>query len=155
MKVTIVAVDLRNPAWATEAADDYLSRFPRDWKVELKTVKEEPRRGQTKEKLMEAEAERIRKALPKDAVLICMDERGRDFTTAAFAKQFQSWQDAGESVAFVIGGTDGIDAQLKKESRFMLRLSSMTLPHAMARVMLCEQIYRAWSILNNHPYHRV
>ena len=117
MKITIVAVDLRSPAWAFTAVEDYLTRFPRDWKVELKTVKEEPRHGQSKSDLMAAEADR-------------------------------------ESVAFVIGGTDGIDPALKQESRMMIRLSSMTLPHALARVILSEQIYRAWSILNNHPYHR-
>ncbi len=154
MKVTLIVVDIRSPGWATEASQDYLSRFPRDWKVELKAVKEEPRRGQTREKLMAAEAERIRKAIPKGAVLVTLDEHGKDLTTMAFAKQLDAWQSAGESVAFVIGGTDGIDPELKKESRLMIRISSMTLPHALAKVLLCEQLYRAWSILNNHPYHR-
>ena len=83
-----------------------------------------------------------------------LDEHGKDLTTMAFAKQLDAWQSAGESVAFVIGGTDGIDPELKKESRLMIRISSMTLPHALAKVLLCEQLYRAWSILNNHPYHR-
>ena len=154
MKITIVAVDLRSPAWASTAVEDYLTRFPRDWKVELKTVKEEPRHGQSKSDLMAAEADRIRKAIPKGSLLVTLDERGKDLTTVEFAKKLSAWQDSGESVAFVIGGTDGIDPALKQESRMMIRLSSMTLPHAIARVILSEQIYRAWSILNNHPYHR-
>ena len=154
VKITIVAVDLRSPAWASTAVEDYLTRFPRDWKVELKTVKEEPRHGQSKSDLMAAEADRIRKAIPKGSLLVTLDERGKDLTTVEFAKKLSAWQDSGESVAFVIGGTDGIDPALKQESRMMIRLSSMTLPHALARVILSEQIYRAWSILNNHPYHR-
>lgn len=154
MKITLVTVDLRCPGWAAEACDDYLSRFPRDWKVEAKAVREEPRRGQPKEKLMAAEAERIRKALPKGAVLVTLDEHGRDLTTMQFARQLDAWQSEGSPVAFVIGGTDGIDPALKKESRLMIRISSMTLPHALAKVLLCEQLYRAWSVLNNHPYHR-
>ena len=154
MKITIVAVDLRSPGWATEAVSDYLGRFPRDGKVALKTVKAEPRRGQPKEKLMAAEAERIRKSIPKGSLLVTLDEHGRDLTTVEFARQLSAWERGGDSVAFVIGGTDGIDPDLKRESRMMIRLSSMTLPHALARVMLSEQIYRAWSVLNGHPYHR-
>lgn len=154
MKITIIAVDLRSPGWAAEAVSDYLGRFPRDWKVELKTVKEEPRRGHPKEKLMAAEAERIRKSIPKGSLLVTLDEHGRDLTTVEFARQLSAWERGGDSVTFVIGGTDGIDPDLKRESRMMIRLSSMTLPHALARVMLSEQIYRAWSVLNGHPYHR-
>ncbi len=154
MKISIIAVDLRSPSWASEAVEDYLQRFPRDWKVELKAVREEPRKGQSKEKLMAAEAERIRKALPKGSALISLDERGKDLTTMDFANLLDQWKNRGEEIAFVIGGTDGIDPGLKKDSRMLIRLSSMTLPHALARVILCEQIYRAWSILNNHPYHR-
>ncbi|MCG5030343.1 23S rRNA (pseudouridine(1915)-N(3))-methyltransferase RlmH [Mesosutterella sp. OilRF-GAM-744-9] len=154
MKLCIVAVDLRSPAWSSQACEDYAKRFPRDWKVELRTVREEPRRGQPREKLMAAEAERIRRAVPKNSILIALDERGRDLTTMQFAAELRRWQEEGESPAFIIGGTDGIDAALKKDCRMLIRLSSMTLPHALARVVLFEQLYRAWSILNNHPYHR-
>ena len=87
-------------------------------------------------------------------LIIAMDERGKDLTTEQFAQKVRAWRDAGESLCFIIGGADGLDPQLKSEARMMLRLSSMTLPHAMARVMLAEQIYRAFSILTNHPYHR-
>ena len=147
-------LNTRSPAWASQAADDYLSRFPRDWKVELRAVREEPRRGQSKDKLMAAEADRIRKVLPKGSILVVLDEHGKDLTTVEFSRQLDQWKNHGEEVAFVIGGTDGIAPDLKAEARMMIRLSSMTLPHALARVLLCEQIYRAWSILNNHPYHR-
>lgn len=140
MKISVVAVGLKMPKWADEACEDYLHRFPSDWKLELKTVK--------------AEAERIRAALPKDAIKVIMDERGADPTSTKLAQQINRWGDQGRPIAFIIGGADGIDPGLKAEADFTLRLSSLTLPHAMARVLLLEQIYRSWSLLHNHPYHR-
>lgn len=154
MKITIVAVGIKQPEWADSAIADYLNRFPKDWQVSVKAVKPELRAGQSKEKIMQIEAERIRAAIPEHSLIIAMDERGRDFTTMEFSKKISSWRDSGDCLAFIIGGADGLDAQLKKDASMMLRLSSMTLPHAMARVMLVEQIYRAFSILTNHPYHR-
>lgn len=155
MHITVVAVGLRQPAWADEAVKDYLGRFPKDFTVVVKEVKAEPRAGQPTAKLMQLEAERIRKAIPAGDIVVAMDEHGRDFTTMDFAKKVDGWKNEGCGVTFLIGGADGLDPELKKGCRMMLRLSSMTLPHAFARVMLVEQIYRAWSILNNHPYHRV
>ena len=155
MHITVVAVGLRQPAWADEAVRDYLGRFPKDFTVVVKEVKAEPRAGQPAAKLMQLEAERIRKAIPAGDIVVAMDEHGRDFTTMDFAKKVDGWKNEGCGVTFLIGCADGLDPELKKGCRMMLRLSSMTLPHAFARVMLVEQIYRAWSILNNHPYHRV
>ena len=154
MRITIVAVGLRQPAWADEAVKDYLSRFPRDFAVAVKEVRAETRSGQPAAKLMAAEAERISKAIPAGDIVVALDEHGRDLTTMDFAKKIESWQNEGVGVSFVIGGADGLDAEIKKSARLMMRISSMTLPHAFARVLLCEQIYRAWSILHNHPYHR-
>ncbi len=154
MHITVVAVGLRQPGWADEAVKDYLGRFPKDFTVTVKEVKAEPRAGQPAAKLMELEAERIRKAIPAGDIVVAMDERGRDFTTMDFAKKVEGWKNEGCGVTFLLGGADGLDPDLKKGCRMMLRLSSMTLPHAFARVMLVEQIYRVWSILNNHPYHR-
>ena len=155
MHITVVAVGLRQPAWADEAVRDYLGRFPKDFTVVVKEVKAEPRAGQPAAKLLQLAAERIRKAIPAGDIVVAMDEHGRDFTTMDFAKKVDGWKNEGCGVTFLIGGADGLDPELKKGCRMMLRLSSMTLPHAFARVMLVEQIYRAWSILNNHPYHRV
>lgn len=155
MKICIVAVGLKQPQWANEAVSDYLSRFPADWKVELKVVKAEDRTSKKPiPKVMELEAQRIRSALPKDAFLIILDERGKDFTSVAFAKQLVNWETTGRVPTFVIGGADGIDPGLKSEAMATVRLSAFTLPHAFVRVMLAEQLYRAWSLLHNHPYHR-
>ncbi len=154
MKITVVAVGLRQPAWADTAIDDYLGRFPKDWNVTVKAVKPELRAGQSTSKIMQLEAERIRAAIPEHSLVVAMDEHGKDLTTMDFSKKIRQWRDSGESVAFIIGGADGLDPEIKAKAHMLMRLSSMTLPHAMARVLLVEQIYRAFSILTNHPYHR-
>jgi len=155
MKIRIVAIGQRQPSWADAAVDDYLSRFPSDYKVELKALKAEARSGQgDPARIRAAEAARIHAAVPAGCALVALDEHGKDWTTRQLADQLERWRDAGESVAFVIGGPDGLDEQLRRDARLQLRLSSMTLPHALARVVLAEQLYRAWSILANHPYHR-
>lgn len=105
-------------------------------------------------KLLEAEAGRVRGALPRGARLVALDERGRDLTSAQFAAQLRTWADERAPTAFVIGGPDGLEARLKEEATLQLRLSAFTLPHALAQVLLCEQLYRAASLLAGHPYHR-
>ena len=154
MRITIIAVGLRQPAWADAAVKDYLARFPAEFKVDPKQVKAETRNGIPVARLLSAEAARIRAAVPSGAVLVALDERGKDWSTQQLADHLQQWRDAAEDVAFVIGGADGLDAGLKRDARMLLRLSSMTLPHALARVVLAEQLYRAWSMLAGHPYHR-
>ena len=154
MKITIVAVGLRQPSWADSAVIDYLGRFPKDWSVTVKAVKPEQRAGQSTANIMRIEAERIRAAIPHNSLIIAMDERGKDLNTMDLAKKIQTWRNTGESLCFLIGGADGLDPELKAQAQMLLRLSSMTLPHAMARVLLAEQIYRAFSILTNGPCHR-
>lgn len=156
MKISIVAIGQRLPTWAGAAVKDYLKRLPADFKVELKELKAEPRSSNSTDasRVLTAEALRIRAAVPPAALTVALDERGRDWTTAHLAEQLGHWRDDAQAVAFVIGGADGLDATLKREASYELRLSSMTLPHALARVMLVEQIYRAWTLLTRHPYHR-
>jgi len=103
---------------------------------------------------MQLEAQRIGAALPASAHLIVLDERGKDLTTRQLAQQLEQWQQSGQDIALVIGGADGIAPALKQRAALMLRVSSLTLPHGMVRVLLAEQLYRAVSILKNHPYHR-
>src|SRR5262245_16837473 len=156
MRITVVAVGQRPPEWAARAVADYLDRLPADFKVEISEIKAEPRTGQTAApaRAMAAEAQRIRAALPSGALVVALDERGENWTTEKFASMLQRWRDTAESVAFVIGGPDGLDPSVTTSARVRLQLSSMTLPHALVRVLLVEQIYRAWSILARHPYHR-
>lgn len=154
MRLLIVAVGLRVPDWAQTAWDDYAKRFPHEIKVELKAVKTEPRGSKTLETLYAAERSRIEAVIPKGTRIVVLDERGSNLTTMALATRLKDWQLGGGDVALVIGGPDGIDPAFKQAAHERIRLSDMTLPHAFARVLLIEQLYRAWSINANHPYHR-
>lgn len=154
MRICIAAVGQRMPAWADEAVREFVGRMPRDFPIELREVKPEPRKGQTPARARAQEAARLQAVLPADCFVVAMDENGKDWTSAQFAAALSSWRDSGRLPAFVLGGADGLDPQFKQRAALSLRLSSMTLPHALARVVLVEQIYRAWSILSAHPYHR-
>jgi 23S rRNA (pseudouridine1915-N3)-methyltransferase len=154
MRLTIVAVGQKVPDWAQTAYDDYAKRFPPELKVELKAVKTEPRASKTLETLLLAERSRIEAAIAKGVRVVALDERGSAVTTVALADRLKSWQLSGDDVSIVIGGPDGLDGDFKKSAHERLRLSDLTLPHAMVRVLLIEQLYRAWSITINHPYHR-
>lgn len=155
MKLIIVAVGNRMPSWVQEAFADYAKRLPADTALELREVKPEARTtGKTPAQMMALEARRIEGALPSGCLRIALDERGRDLTTMALSGWMDEWRGDGRDVAFIIGGADGLDADLKSSCDRLMRLSSLTLPHAMVRVLLAEQLYRAWAILHNHPYHR-
>ena len=154
MRLTIVAVGQKVPDWAQTAYDDYAKRFPPELKVELKAVKTEPRASKTLDTLLAAERTRIEGAIGKNCHIVALDERGTAVTTVALAERLKTWQLSGDDVAIVIGGPDGLDAGFKQSAHERLRLSDLTLPHAMVRVLLIEQLYRAWSITINHPYHR-
>lgn len=154
MKLLIVAVGQRVPDWAQTAYDDYAKRFPPELKVELKAVKTEPRGSKTLETLLAAERDRIQAALPKGCRVVVLDERGAALSTLALAQQLKQWQLASDDVALVIGGPDGLEPGFRASAHQRIRLSDLTLPHAMVRVLLIEQLYRAWSVNANHPYHR-
>lgn len=154
MRLTIVAVGQKVPDWAQTAYDDYAKRFPPELKVELKAVKTEPRASKTLDTLLAAERQRIEAVIPKGTRIVALDERGTAVTTVALSARLTSWQLGGGDVAIVIGGPDGLDPGFKQAAHERLRLSDLTLPHAMVRVLLIEQLYRAWSITVNHPYHR-
>jgi 23S rRNA (pseudouridine1915-N3)-methyltransferase len=154
VKLLIVAVGQRVPDWAQTAWDDYAKRFPHEIKVELKAVKTEPRSSKTLETIYAAERSRIEAVIPKGCRVVVLDERGTALNTIALASRLKDWQLGGGDVALVIGGPDGTDPALRQAAHERIRLSDMTLPHAFARVLLIEQLYRAWSINANHPYHR-
>jgi len=154
VRLVIVAVGQRVPDWAQTAWDDYAKRFPHEIKIELKAVKTEPRGSKTLDTLYAAERSRIEAAIPKGARIVVLDERGTTLNTQALATRLTDWQLSGGDVALVIGGPDGIEPAFRQAAHERIRLSDLTLPHAFARVLLIEQLYRAWSINANHPYHR-
>jgi len=151
----VVAVGTRMPAWVQAAWDDYARRLPPDCALELREIKPESRTGgKTPEQMMALEARRMEIVLPPGTRRIALDERGRDLTTRQLSEQLTQWRGEGRNVALLIGGPDGLDATLKSRCDGLLRLSSLTLPHPMVRVLLAEQLYRAWTIMSGHPYHR-
>jgi len=155
MKLWLVAVGHKMPAWITSGFTEYAKRMVREAQIELIEVKPEPRTtGKSVAQMMEAEAQRILTALPKDVLRIALDERGVHFSSKQLAQQMQSWMGDGRDVAFIIGGSDGLHESIKNSAQQLLALSIMTLPHGLVRVLLAEQLYRAYSLLHNHPYHR-
>jgi 23S rRNA (pseudouridine1915-N3)-methyltransferase len=154
MKLRVVAVGQRQPAWAQTAYAEFEKRFPPELRLELQAVKAEARGGKTAEQLMAAEATRLEAALPRGVRRVVLDEHGARVTTLQLAERMKAWMHDGRDVAFVIGGPDGLDATLKASADETMRLSDLTLPHAFVRVLLAEALYRAWTVMVNHPYHR-
>ena len=155
MKLWVVAVGQRQPAWADAAWADFAKRLPADMRLELKALKAEPRStGKTAAQLMAAEATRFEATLPKGVRRVVLDEHGTRHTTPSLAQRITAWRADGRDCALLIGGPDGLDASLKASADETLRLSDLTLPHAFVRVLLAEALYRAWSVLEGHPYHR-
>ena len=154
MKLVLAAVGQRQPAWADTAYEDFAKRFPPEMRLALKAVKAEPRGAKTAEQLMAAEAARLESAAPKGARRVVLDERGERMSTGQLAQRLQAWQRDGRDVVIFIGGPDGLHAELKATADETLRLSDLTLPHAFVRVLLAEALYRAWTVMVNHPYHR-
>lgn len=154
MRLWLVAVGHRPPAWADSAYADFAKRFPPEMRLELKAVKAEPRGQRPAAQLMAAEAARIEGALPRGVHRVVLDERGERVTTVQLAARLTAWQQGGRDVALIVGGPDGLDPALKATADEALRLSDLTLPHAFVRVLLAEALYRAWTVVANHPYHR-
>ena len=154
MKLAILAVGHRQPAWVNDGCAEYLKRMPRELPASVSEIKPEQRGSKTREQLLVAEKSRIRDALPGSCQLVVLDEKGDDRTTLKLARRLEVWMQDGRDVALLIGGADGLDEEFKQQADDRLRLSSLTLPHGMARLLLCEQLYRAVSVLKNHPYHR-
>ncbi|WP_319242335.1 23S rRNA (pseudouridine(1915)-N(3))-methyltransferase RlmH [uncultured Propionivibrio sp.] len=154
MRLSIFAVGHRMPDWLADGCAEYVKRMPRELPLAVVEIKPEPRGSKTREQLLAAEKVRLQQALQGYSRIVVLDERGEDLTTVKLAQKLEGWMREGGDTAFIIGGADGIDAEIKQRSDAMIRLSSLTLPHAMARLVLCEQLYRAHSVVRNHPYHR-
>ena len=143
------------PSWISEGFNEYSKRMPREAKIELLEIKPESRTsGKTIEQIMQAEAQRILNALPSGCLRVALDERGATPTTKQLAAQMENWMRDGNDVAFIIGGAEGLHSSVKQAAQHLMALSALTLPHAFVRVLLAEQLYRAYSLMHNHPYHR-
>lgn len=154
MKLYLVAVGDKLPGWAEAAVAEYVKRMPREARIEVVPVRPEKRAGQSAERIKALEAARILEKCPASARLVALDEHGKQSSTRELAQSLESWLQSGRDTALVIGGADGLAPEILARAEATLALSRLTLPHALARVMLAEQLYRAWTLLANHPYHR-
>jgi 23S rRNA (pseudouridine1915-N3)-methyltransferase len=154
MKLRIISVGHKMPSWVEAACAEYTKRMPRELQIDIIEIKPDKRAdGKNSIVVQEAEAKRILEATGKDYLIAC-DEHGQEVTTLQLAEKMQHWQGLGRDVSIVIGGADGLHDSLKQRADWLWGLSKLTLPHAFVRVLLCEQLYRAHSVLINHPYHR-
>ena len=141
------------PAWVNAGFAEYADRMPREARIELIALKPAAR-GAPLQRMLDAEGKRILAALPADCIRVVLDERGTVLSTMDLARRVARWRESGRDVAFVVGGADGLAESVRKAANLVWSLSPLTLPHGLARVALAEQLYRAVSILHNHPYHR-
>ncbi|MDO9206204.1 23S rRNA (pseudouridine(1915)-N(3))-methyltransferase RlmH [Methylotenera sp.] len=154
MKLRIISVGNKMPSWVETACAEYTKRMPREANVEIVDIKPEKRAaGNSTDNIQLIEAKRILEAVGKD-FCIALDERGQEVTTLQLADKFKDWQISGRDVSLIIGGADGLHSSVKQKADWLWGLSKLTLPHAMVRVLLAEQLYRAHSVITNHPYHR-
>jgi 23S rRNA (pseudouridine1915-N3)-methyltransferase len=155
MKVRLLTVSHKQPTWVLEGCADYQRRLPREWGFQLVEVKPEARTaGVTRERVHAAEARRVREALPKGALVVAFDERGESWSTMELGRRLQRWQQEGRDVAFVVGGADGLAPAFLAAAELRVSLSALTMPHGLVRILVVEQLYRAASLLQGHPYHK-
>jgi 23S rRNA (pseudouridine1915-N3)-methyltransferase len=155
MRVTILSVGHKMPAWIQEGFGEYVRRMPPEIRVELTELKPEERgAGRSVEKAKVLEGERVMAALPAGATLLALDERGKPVSTQGLSVMLAEWMRDGSHPVFAIGGADGHGPDVRERADKLVSLSTLTLPHGLVRVLLAEQLYRAWSILARHPYHR-
>jgi len=155
MRLRVIAVGERVPAWIDAGIAEYRSRLPRAFQLDITTVRASPRtQGKPTPVLLEAEATRLQAAVPDGYVRVALDEHGRSLDTRALAAAIARWRSEAPGIAFWIGGADGLAPGLRTRASMTLSLSALTLPHALARLVLVEQIYRCVSLIENHPYHR-
>lgn len=154
MKLRIISVGHKMPDWVELGCAEYLKRMPREMTVEIVEIKPNKRvSGKNAVQVQEAESKRIIEAAGRD-YLIALDEHGQEVTTLQLAERMKNWLGGGRDVSLVIGGADGLHTDVKTRADWLWSLSKLTLPHGMLRVLLAEQLYRAHSVINNHPYHR-
>jgi 23S rRNA (pseudouridine1915-N3)-methyltransferase len=144
----------RQPAWVDDAVASYTVRFPPQWRFRLDSVPAARRSGKQPAAAMREEGRAILAKIASGERVVLLDERGQQLTSTELASRMESWQADGSDLCFVIGGPDGVADDCRARADFTWSLSRLTLPHGMARVIVAEQLYRAWSLASGHPYHR-
>lgn len=155
MVIHFIVIGQKMPKWVQTGYQEYAKRLPKACELRLIELPM-AQRGKTGsvDKYKQEEAKRILAAIPKQALIVCLDEQGKQTTTLEFAKKLDDWLGSGQDVALIVGGPDGLASDLLAQAQWKWGLSKLTLPHPMVRILVAEQVYRAWSVLQNHPYHR-
>lgn len=155
MHIRLLAVGDRQPAWVDEAFDNYSGRLPREWNFRIDRIATARRsKNNTSKNAMVVEADALLARIKDDEQVVLLDQRGSQLTSQALATRLSDWQADGRDLSFVIGGPDGVAEACRKRADVIWSLSDLTLPHGLARILFAEQMYRAWSLQNGHPYHR-
>ena len=155
MRIKLLAVGTRMPGWVETGVAEYRKRLPAEFSLEIQEIAL-AKRGKNADirRARQQEGEALLKAVPRDDLIVALDVTGRALSTEKLADTLGGWHDEGHNLSLLVGGPDGLDSSCLEQARQRWSLSAMTLPHPLVRVMLAEQIYRAWSILQGHPYHR-
>ena len=155
MRISIITIGTKMPSWVSQGVEEYSRRMPRELKVEWKELPLAPRgKSGNSQQLKDKEGEQILRAIPSGDRVIALDVRGKSLSTGKLAEQLSGWQMSGDNYSLLIGGPDGLSAGCLERAERRWSLSELTLPHPLVRVLLAEQLYRAWTITVNHPYHR-
>ena len=155
MQIDLLAVGKKMPAWIETGFKEYTKRLPKNINFKLVEINPSIRgKNNSAENYKLKEEENINSSLAPNSLIIALDERGKTISSQLLAKKLQRWNDESQHISLIIGGADGLSNNIKNKANELWSLSEMTLPHGMVRVMVAEQIYRAWSITQNHPYHR-
>lgn len=155
MHIRLLAVGDRQPTWVDDAFNNYSGRFPREWKFRIDRIATAKRsKKNTSKNAIDAEAEVLLARVKNDEQVVLLDERGAQLTSQTLAARLSDWQADGRDLCFVIGGPDGVAEACRQRANVIWSLSDLTLPHGLVRVLFAEQMYRAWSLQNGHPYHR-
>lgn len=155
MHIRLLAVGDRQPTWVDDAFENYSGRFPREWKFRIDSISTVRRSKNNKSQdARNTEGEQLLARIKLDQQVVLLDEKGSQFSSQKLAKCLADWQADGRDLCFVIGGPDGVSDACRQRADIQWSLSKLTLPHGLARVLFAEQMYRAWSLQNGHPYHR-
>ncbi|MFK7855572.1 MAG: 23S rRNA (pseudouridine(1915)-N(3))-methyltransferase RlmH [Granulosicoccus sp.] len=152
MQISVFAVGKKMPAWVQQASDDYVKRLPKRWQFQVREFAQA--QGDSGDIIMSREADALLAAIPDKAHVIALDNRGSNWATEQLATRLEGWQELGKNLIFLIGGADGLHPRLRSRADQLWSLSALTFPHPLVRVILVEQLYRAQSVLDKHPYHR-
>ena len=155
MKVTIIAVGTKMDRWIEDSCQNYINRLPKKWELRIiEIVQKNYQSNQSSKRAIELECETIVKKIDRSSYVVALDSRGESLTSSFLSKRISRWQMEGLNLTFVIGGPDGLSKEFLNECDFVWSMSDLTFPHPLVRVILLEQLYRAWTITTNHPYHR-